>query len=458
MSNILLFRLLKYFLYNKENFTYIFLVMKKEIIKSIIRDFHIEPLPELFGRDIEIPLSSGKIVSLVGVRRSGKTSVLYNLIKKLQQNAIPIKLILYLNFEDERLDFRTDELDLILQAYRELYPDLAMKECHLFFDEIQNIENWEKFIRRVYDSITRNIFITGSNARFLSSDIATSLRGRTISYEIFPLSFKEYLRFKKIPIDLHASGSLARINNALNHYLDEGGFPEVVDFDGKLRGKVLQEYFNVVIYRDLVERYEIKNTAVLKFFIKRVLVSSTKQLSVNTIYNELKSSGIKIGKNQLYEYLDACQCIYLALILNKYSHKFINRELGERKVYCIDNGLLNAVNFKFSDDKGKAMEQVVFLELKRRGKEFYFFRERYECDFVIVEHNKVTEVIQVTQSLAEEKTRKREIRGMMDACKEFDLNQGTIITSDASQSFEVEGTSIRSIPLHQWLLQDEVEG
>jgi hypothetical protein len=428
--------------------------MKKEILKGIIRDFHVEPLPGLFDRDIEVSLSSGKIISLVGARRSGKTSLLLNFIGKLNKQGIDKRNVLYLNFEDERLDLKTGELDLILQAYRELYPDLNLKECYLMFDEIQNIENWEKFIRRIYDTITSNIFITGSNARFLSSDIATSLRGRTLNYEVFPLSFREYLGFSEVGIDLHSSRSLAKINNSLNKYLDYGGFPEVVKYDDKLKQKVLQEYFNVMIYRDLVERYEIKNAAVLKFFIKRVLASSTKQLSVNTIYNELKSSGFKIGKNQLYEYLDACQSIYLAFVLRKYAHKFVDRELGERKVYCIDNGLLNSVNFRFSDDKGKAIEQVVFLELKRRGKEIYFFRERYECDFLVKAGTNVSEAIQVTQTLSDEKTKRRELRGLVDACKELDLKDGIIITSDTSQNFEVGKINIRAVPLYQWLLSD----
>lgn len=429
--------------------------MRKDILKGIIRDFHVEPLPDLFDRDIEVPLSSGKIISLIGVRRSGKTSFLFNFIGKLNKQGIDMRKFLYLNFEDERLDLKTDELDLILQAYRELYPDLNLKECYLFFDEIQNIENWEKFVRRVYDSITRNIFITGSNARFLSSEIATSLRGRALSYEVFPLSFREYLRFNNVGIDLHSSRSLAKINNSLHKYLDNGGFPEVIKYDDKLREKVLQEYFNVMIYRDIVERYEIRNAAVLKFFIKRVLASSTKQLSVNTIYNELKSSGFKIGKNLLYEYLDACQSIYLAFVLKKFAHKFVSRELGERKVYCIDNGLLNAVNFRFSEDKGKAIEQVVFLEMKRRGKEIYFYRERYECDFVVKEGNSVSEVIQVSHTLADEKTKKRELRGIVDACKEFGLKRGIIITSDTSEDFEVERIKIHAVPLYQWLLSDD---
>ncbi|MEW6584348.1 MAG: ATP-binding protein [Nitrospirota bacterium] len=429
--------------------------MKKDLLKGIIRDFHVAPLAEFIDRDIEVPLSSGKIISLIGARRSGKTSLLLNSIRKLKKEGLDTRNVLYLNFEDERLDLKTGELDLILQAYRELYPDLNLKECYLIFDEIQNVQNWEKFIRRVYDSITRNIFITGSNSRFLSVDIATSLRGRTLSYEVFPLSFREYLRFNEVGIDLHSSGSLAKINNSLHNYLDNGGFPEVVRYDDKLREKVLQEYFNVMIYRDLVERYEIKNAAVLKFFIKRVLASSTKQLSVNTIYNELKSSGFKIGKNQLYEYLDACQSIYLAFVLRKYARKFVSRELGERKVYCIDNGLLNAVNFRFSDDRGKAIEQAVFLELRRRGEDIYFFRGRYECDFVVKEGNNVSEVIQVSQTLADEKTKKREMRGIVDACKEFRLKRGIIITNDTSQDFEVEKINIRAVPLYYWLLTDK---
>ena len=361
-----------------------------------------------------------------------------------------------MNFEDERLDLKTGELDLILQAYRELYPDLNQKECYLFFDEIQNIIGWEKFIRRIYDSITRNIFITGSNSKFLSSDIATSLRGRSLSYEVFPLSFKEYLRFNNVAVDPHSSRSLARINNRLQKYLEAGGFPEVIPYEDKLREKVLQEYFNVMIYRDLVERYEIKNQAVLKFFIKRMLASSTKQLSVNTIYNEFKSSGLKIGKNLLYEYLEACQHIYLAFVLNKFSYKLVNRELSDRKVYAVDNGLLNAITFRFSDDKGKAMEQAVFLEMKRRGEEIYFFKEKFECDFIVKRGNTVAAAVQVAYSLTEEKTKKREIRGLVGACQEFGLKSGVMITNDPADEFIVERIKIRSVPLSLWLLSGDL--
>lgn len=427
--------------------------MKKEILKQIIRDFHLAPLPALCRRNLDVPLNTGKIITLIGVRRSGKTSYLYELMDKLLAGGISATCILYINFEDERIDLKSEELDLLLQAYRELYPDNAINQCYLFFDEIQNIEGWDTFIRRVYDSGTKNIFITGSNARFLSSDIATSLRGRTVSYEVFPFSFREYLTFKEITVDLHSTKSIAHINHHLTDYLRNGGFPEVIGYDDGLRNRVLQEYFNVMIYRDLLERYQIKNIPALKFFLKRLLSSATKQMSVNNIYNELKSSGFKIGKNQLYENLEACQNIYLALILRKHTTSLVERELGEKKIYAIDNGLLNALSYKFSDDLGKTVEQSVFLELKRREKEVFFYKEKVECDFIVKNGRDVTEAIQVCVSLADEKTRKRELRGLLECCTAFGLKEGLLITIDGMEEFVMNGVTVKVIPLYRWLLE-----
>ncbi|MBI5193165.1 MAG: AAA family ATPase [Nitrospirae bacterium] len=255
--------------------------MKKELLRQVIRDSHLSPLPALNKREMEPPVGTGKIISLIGVRRSGKTSFLFNLIERLQQGVKKTSII-YINFEDERLDLTTAELDLIIKAYLELYPDAVMNNCYFLFDEIQNIEKWDKLIRRLYDSVSRNIFITGSNTKRLSKEIATSLRGRTVSYEVFPLSFREYLLFKGITADLNSSKSIAQINNNLLLYLENCGFPETVLYDDAFRQKVLQEYFNVLIYRDLLERYEIRNIAALKFFLKRTPASSAKQLSVKT--------------------------------------------------------------------------------------------------------------------------------------------------------------------------------
>ena len=423
---------------------------KKEQLKQIIRDFHLNDKFDVKSRTLQPPIDTKKIITLIGVRRCGKTSILYDMINKLS-DTIPKTKILFLNFEDERLELGIDELDLILQSFSELYPEQNLSECYLFFDEIQNITGWEKFIRRVYDTISKNIFVTGSNSKLLSSDIATSLRGRTLSYEVYPLSFKEYLSFKDIEVDLYSSKSLAHIKNAQEQFLKDGGFPETLFLQDQYRNQTLQEYFNVLLYKDLAERYSITNTVALKFFLKRIIASSTKQISINKIYNELKSSGIKIGKNTLYNFLDYVQNIYLALTLHKYDKSLTNKELGEKKIYSIDIGLNNATEFKFSDNIGKSLENAVFLELKRNYNEVYYYRDsNSECDFIVNEKNSITQAIQVTYDMSDEDTRTREIKGLVNACKNFKLGNGVIITYDTEDEIIEDNISITLVPFYKF--------
>ena len=425
---------------------------KKEQLKQIIRDFHLSGDFDVKPRNLRPPVDTGKIITLVGVRRCGKTSILYDTINRLSSRMDKSRM-LFLNFEDERLDLTVDELDLILQSYRELYPDLDLSQCYFFFDEIQNVTGWEKFVRRVYDTISRHVFVTGSNSKLLSSEIATALRGRTLTFEVYPLSFDEYLAFREITVDLHASRDLARIRHALAMYLRDGGFPETVFLDRRYLNQTLQEYFNVMLYKDLVERYAITNIVALKFFLKRIIASSTKQISINKIYNDLKANNIKIGKNTLYDFLDYAQNIYLALPLRRYDTSLVNTELGERKIYSIDIGLNNAVAFKFSDDVGKGLENAVFLDLVRHYDRIYYHRDtQSECDFLVVEHDRVTQAIQVTYDLSDEKTKLRELKGLIRACKAFELGQGTIITYDTEETIAQEGITIEMVPFFKWSL------
>lgn len=421
----------------------------KRTIKQIIKDFHLSDHFDVKSREVKIPLNSKKIVTLIGVRRCGKTSILYDTINQLTKT-IPKEQILFLNFEDERLDFRTDGLDLILESYRELYPHLDLKECYFFFDEIQNVDGWERFVRRVYDSVSSHIFITGSNSKLLSQDIATSLRGRTISYEVYPLSFKEYLNFLDIEVDLYSSRSLALIQNRLLTYLSDGAFPETIESDKRLRERILQEYFNVLIYKDLIERYKIQNITALKFFLKRVLGSSTKQISINKIYNDLKSSGIKISKNSLYDYLEYATSIFLTMTLERYDDKI---NLVEKKVYTIDTGLNNAIVFNFSENIGKTMENTVFLALKREELELFYAQDRSsECDFIVVDRGRVIQAIQVTYSMENSDTRKREIKGLVNACKRFGLTKGLIVSYEEREECVVDGVEVEVVPLVEFLL------
>jgi predicted AAA+ superfamily ATPase len=432
--------------------------MKKDILKEIIRDFHRESLPDSKKRDVTIPLDSGKIITVSGVRRSGKTFILYNtmkdiLSKKIPKEKIPKEKILYINFEDERLDLKQEELDLILQCYRELYPDADLKSCYFLFDEVQNVNGWETFIRRVYDTITRNIFVTGSNSRLLSKEIATSLRGRTVTYEVFPLSFREYLRFHNTEADLYYSRTRARIVHLFEKFLTEGGFPETLLFkDASMKNKVLQEYFDVMLYRDIIERFSITNIPVLKYFIRRIFENITSPVSVNNIYNELKSQGYKIGKNSLYEYLDAAESIYLFLIAKKYSRSVLKQELGEKKVYAVDNGILNAVTFHFSKDYGKLLENALFLELHKNGREVFFYKNKKECDFIAFDKGKTRSIIQVSYTLADKTTRKREIEGLIDTCRYLGVKEGYIITFSEEENMREQGISIKVMPAYKFLL------
>jgi len=428
--------------------------MKKELIKEIIRDFHKEPLPDTLPRDLRIPLGSGKIVTLVGVRRSGKSFLLFETIKKLLSRAkLQKEHILYLNFEDERLELTQDELRYILQGYQELYPDIPLSECYFFFDEVQNIPGWDKFIRRIYDTVTRNIFITGSNANLLSREIATSLRGRTLSFEVYPLSFKEYLRFLGIGNDVYHSKTRAKIAHAFEKFLLRGGFPELVHFEGKhLKDKVLQEYFNVMLFRDLIERFQFRNVAVLKYLLKRVMESVTSHLSVNKIYHELKSQGYKVGKNLLYEYIDAAEAVFLLLSVKKYDVSVLRRELSARKVYVIDNGLLNAVTVRFTKDLGKLLENLVLTELHKRGEDVFFYKNRRECDFIVTRRGEAREVLQVCYDVSNIDTLKREMDGLKLALKVTGLKTGTILTMDVEKTVGEGEVVVNIVPAYKYLL------
>lgn len=428
---------------------------KKDIVKSLIREFHYRSLPDFIEREGRIPANLDKIITIIGPRRSGKTYRLYQIAADILNHQKKQTLV-FLNFEDERLDLEAKDLDIIIQAYRELYPEQEISKCTFFFDEIQNITGWEKFIRRIYDTVSRHIYLTGSNAKMLSSEIATSLRGRSISFTILPLSFKEYLRFKKITYDPYIPEVQAQVYNALNTYIEGGGFPELVHLrDERVRNKILQEYYQVMLFRDLVEHYQIKNIIALKYFLKRLFSSTTKELSVNRIFNDLKSANIKIGKNTLYSFLNFTESIFLTNTLHKFSSKLPVREFGERKIYVVDTGLLNALVYKFTEDRGKAVEQIVYWELKRRVDQILFIKNGFECDFVTMSASgHARNLIQVCIDLSDPLTRKREIKGLLAACKKLDLNKGTIISYDEQEEFTTDGVHISVNPLVRFLCND----
>jgi len=428
-------------------------MQRKEVLKTIIREFHTRKLPELIKRELSLPFNSGKIITVIGPRRAGKTYLLYQHILTLIEKGVKKEKILYINFEDERLELFPQTLDFIIQAYVELYPGLNLEECYFFFDEVQNAEKWEKFVRRIYDTISKNIFITGSNSKLLSQEIATSLRGRTVKYELFPLNFREFLKFKKfdfnVNLDFYDPQKKAMLIKLFKEYLLFGGFPEIPFLEEELKIKTLQEYFEVMLYKDIVERYKIKDTLVLKYFLKRIAESTGKFLSINKIYNELKSLGLRVSKDTLYKYLEFAENAYFIKLLKKHYKSLVKSELAEKKVYLIDSGMLRSIRHLGEEGRGILFETVIFKELLLFSSEVVCFKEKKECDFIVNQNM----AIQVCFSIQDESTLKREIEGLKEACKYFNLKEGYIITFDEKAELEVnKKLKVYIMPAYEFIL------
>lgn len=424
----------------------------KNLIKTIITNFHTTGLKSSFKRSIDLPIDSGIIISVIGVRRSGKTFLLYETIKRLLGKNIPLKNILYINFEDERIDLQQKELDLILQSYQELYPELKLEECYFFFDEIQNINGWEKFIRRVFDTISKNIFVTGSNSKLLSTEIATELRGRTISYTLYPLCFSEYLNFTSTPSNYYETKQRIKILQLCKEYMYFGGFPELLGLDENLKIKKLQDYFNSIIYKDLIERYDISNPTILKFFIKKILEQVTKPFSVNKIHNDIKSMGYKVSNNTLYEYLEYIQATFTAVLINKFDYSEIKQEKSEKKAYSIDTGILTALDYSFSENYGKLFENMIAMEIIKSQKELTYFKNIVECDFVVKEKNKYIP-IQACFSVHSPETKKREIKGLLTACQYLNAKKALIVSFEEEYIEAIDGIEVEVIPAYKFMLE-----
>ena len=423
----------------------------KTILKRIIADFHQISLPAFRRRELYVPLNLEKIITIIGPRRAGKTYYLYQIMGELEKQGFARHQMLYLNFEDERLVLDGDN-DLIFDAYRELYPDQDLAQVYVFFDEIQELPDWEKFVRRVSDNISRHVFLTGSNAKLLSREIATSLRGRSLAFEILPLSFTEYLAFRDIPAgDLVSSQNRALIGNAFEQYCLWGGFPEVIGIDERFKAQVLQEYFNVMLYRDLVERYEIRDVAILKYLLKRLIGSFTKEFSVNKLYNDLKSRGFSIGKDTLYRMMEEIFAIYMLASIERYDPAVIKREMSNKKVYLYDNGFAAAMHYSFSEDRGKRLENVVFRHLRAQTEDIFFARNGWECDFAVFPPGHSAQLIQVTERLDSDNIG-RELKGLIAGRQFIGEVEGLLLVDTTESGLDIPPW-IRVLSVQQWLLE-----
>lgn len=417
-----------------------------------------EFLTDLKKRENPLPVNDRKIVTIPGVRRCGKSSRMEAVVNELLASGVGIERILWVSFDDERLvRMSSDEFYQIIEAYREMYPEMDLSTTYMFFDEIQLIEGWEYFVMRLYKHTTKNIYISGSNATMLSTELKSALRGWPIEEKTMPLSFWEYCEFNGIKTNSWSESDIAKLRNAFMAYNNEGGFPEVVLTRNHLqKTKILQTYFDTMLLKDLVEHYSLSNIEVLRYFLKRIMANLTKPTSIRAIYGDIKSRGLKVSKDDLYDWANYACDIFMFIRVPNYSKSLQKIESSQPKYYCIDNGLRDAVLLPQSEDDGKKLENTVFLQLYRQNTpidRIFYYQGKGECDFVIQRGMEIDRLIQVTWNMDDDETRRREINGLIEASKVTGCRNLFIITSDSSDEIKLDdGRTIHVIPAWRWLL------
>jgi predicted AAA+ superfamily ATPase len=432
-------------------------MIKRDTWIRIIKDFREFALPRIIEREkvirTEIPIK--RVISIIGPRRAGKTYFMFQQIGKLLNEGIEKERILYVNFESDLLvGVTVEDLRKMIEIFYEIYPTNKNKKVYLFLDEIQNVPNWEKFVRSIMDFENVQIFISGSSSKLLSKEVATMLRGRSLPYYIFPFSFKEFLKAKGFEVEKYLSSfQRAKLMNFVEEYMKFGGYPEAVLYPEE-REKILKEILDVTIYRDIVERFGVKNTKLVRLLLKQLILSTF--FSVHSFFNYIKSLGMRVSKNTIYNYSEYFSDALIVIFLRKFSYSYKEIEQTKPKIYFIDNGLLSISGV---ESKSRLMENAILVEMIKRGlvpneNIFYYQRNKHEVDFVVVEKMKVKKLIQVCYDLSDIETKKREVRSLIEVMKEFRLKEGLIITMDFEGQEKIGDKKIVYKPFWKWLVFD----
>lgn len=383
--------------------------------------------------DFDKQLKTKQITVISGIRRSGKSTLLAQFSKKYSE-------YYYLNFDDERLiDFKVEDFENLMIVWQKKYRAKV-----IFLDEIQNVKNWERFVRRIFEEGYK-VFVTGSNAKLLSSELATHLTGRYFRIELYPFSFREYLNFLKIDYNKKDTKTEVKILKHFDKYLQNGGFPEYLKYNDV---EFIKRIYENILYKDLLTRFKIRETKSFKELANYLFSNFTKETSYNSLKKILGFKNVMSVKN----YIGFMEESYLLFELYKYDYSLKKQYVSNKKIYVVDNGIRNIVSFYFSEDKGRLLENAVFIELKRRARELYFYREKNECDFLIYNKNKITDLIQVTVAY-NEGNKKRELAGIVEAAKQFGLKKGLILTHEQEEKFQSGGVKIEIMPIWKWLLK-----
>ncbi len=414
----------------------------KGLVKVSVAGFHARGLPKIFPRNEPVPAfkNINKVVVVTGPRRAGKTFFLYEIMEQLVKSGRQLEEFLYLNFENERIsDIKQNQLALIIEAYLELYPN---QKPVFFLDEVQNVPHWDKFVRRLKEE-GFTVYLSGSNSKLLSKEIATSLRGHSYPVEILPFSFKEFLKVKGVNLSKNweFDGTKPKVKKLFDEYLNLGGYPEIV-LENRL--EFVDEYFKTMLFQDAVERYKVKNVELLRLLMKYLTRLYAQEYSINKFNNFAKSNNYKSSTSVIQRYSKILEDIYFCFLVNA-KQKSFKKETGYlKKAYLCDHAFINYYNTE--KDPGRLLENMVFLELVRRHEQsINYYKNGFECDFITTD-----KLIQVCHTLNEE-NKKREINGLMEAKTKFKNKKSLILTY--SQEEELEN-GIQVIPVWKWLLSE----
>lgn len=444
------------------------------IILQTLQDFSLDLYRPIYARELDLgeplPPKAGNLVKVVvGMRRSGKSYRLLQEIDALRSRGVEDGSICYFNFEDDRLSPVTPATgDAVLEAFYSLHPEALSQGAYLFFDELQEMQGWGAWLRRIVDTRKATIYVTGSSSKMLSTEIATEFRGRAIDFELLPFSFREWAAARGLPVPTSESASFSteesvRLRAAFGEYLECGGFPGVAGLPRQQAIAVLQSYVQRVVSRDVVERHGFSRPQLVRLFVQRMMASNAKPVSLRKLEGDLRSIGFSTSRETLRDLMGYMEEAYLLFEVRQFSYSASEKTTSQPKVYAVDQGLALANARANSNEMGQRLENAVYLELRRRAAglrrdAITSYRTKaggYEVDFVTgdVLDGALFDLYQVSADIADEGTRARELRALWEALDEGGLAEGTLIVADGDDAvYERAGMRIVQVPAWKWFM------
>ncbi len=411
-----------------------------------------------FPRHLEYSLMRGKALACIGVRRCGKSTFLHQIMARLHAEGVAREDFLYLNFFDDRLEsVRQGNFNLITDAYFGMYPEKRGRGgLHCFLDEIQMCACWEGFVDRLLRSEKMGVYLSGSSSRLLADEVGTAMRGRALTWELFPFSFAEFLDARGVPADLKGQSTRLRVRKAFEEYWNKGGFPEVLDVDEQLRVMIHQDYFKTMILRDVVERCDALHPRAVRDAAYRLVNAIASPYSINSLTGYLKSQGHRVSKSFVGDILDWFEDAYALFTVKIFDASLSRQQANPKKIYAVDHALVRSVTTGILVNSGHLLENLVFVDGRRRGRELYYYRTANgrEVDFVWKDSGGNITLVQVCEDMPKDsQTRERELKALREAKGENPKSRAVVVTKDEEDVVSFDCGDIEIVPIWKWLLE-----